>query len=49
MEEKRVLLAKISANLDDKFRAEVSSRMGFKKGNISKAVEEALSLWINKE
>lgn len=34
--------------IDQKFRAEVSKRLGFKKGNLKIAVEEALLDWINK-
>lgn len=35
--------------LEEKFREEVFKSKGMKKGNISKAVEEALKLWMEKE
>ncbi len=35
-------------DFDQKFRAEVSQRLGFKKGNIQIAVKEALDDWITK-
>jgi len=36
----------ISDKLDKKFRQEVARRLGMKKGNLTKAVEEAIELWI---
>jgi hypothetical protein len=39
----------ISDNLDNKFRQEVAERLGMKKGNLTKAVEEALNLWLNEK
>jgi hypothetical protein len=38
----------ISDGLDGKFRKEVARRLGMKKGNIQKAMEEAISVWLNK-
>lgn len=39
----------ISDRLEDEFRKEVFKSKGMKKGNLSKAVEEALTLWIKAE
>lgn len=43
-------MGKINIALDDaveeKFRKAVYQRMGMKKGNISKALEEAIDVWI---
>ena len=36
----------ISDEIDEKFRLEVAKRLGMKKGNLTKAVEEALELWL---
>lgn len=36
----------ISDELDDKFRLEVAKRLGMKKGNLTKAVEEAMEMWV---
>ena len=33
-------------NVEEKFRKAVYQRMGMKKGNISKALEEAIEHWI---
>lgn len=45
-------MGRINATLDDKFeqefRAEVSKRIGFKKGNLQLAVQEALRDWMEK-
>ena len=38
---------KVREDLDATFRREVFKRRGMKKGNIKKAVEEAMILWIN--
>jgi hypothetical protein len=38
---------KIDEKLDNKFRKEVFKRKGMKKGNLTKAVEEAMLLWIS--
>lgn len=37
----------INDELDKEFRLGVSKRLGMKKGNLTKAVEEALELWLN--
>ena len=39
----------INDGLDDKFRLEIAKRLGMKKGNLTKAVEEAMELWINSD
>jgi len=36
----------IPDDLEKKFREEIFKTKGMKKGNISKAVEEAIKLWI---
>ena len=36
----------ISDDLDERFRLEVAKRLGMKKGNLTKALEEAIGLWI---
>jgi len=46
-------LTKINISVDDKieenFRNEVFRRKGMKRGNISKAFEEAMKLWIKQK
>jgi len=37
----------IDDRLDEDFRKEVVKRYGMKKGNIKRAIEEALKQWIN--
>lgn len=39
----------VNDELENKFRQEVSKRLGFKKGNISVAIEEAISDWVKKK
>ena len=39
----------LNDELEKKFREEVVLRIGFKKGNISIAVEEAIRTWISKK
>jgi len=39
----------ISDDLDEKFRQGVAKELGMKKGNLTKAVEEALKLWLNEK
>ena len=46
--EKRRLDVKILENLEREFRAEVTRRLGGRKGDVSKAVEEAIRLWIER-
>lgn len=36
----------INEELDRRFRATAASKFGFKKGNLSRALEEALEMWI---
>jgi len=36
----------ISDKLDEKFRSEVAKRLGMRKGNLTKAIEEAIDLWL---
>jgi hypothetical protein len=38
----------VSDKLETRFREEVAYWMGMKKGNISKAMEEAMNLWIER-
>lgn len=40
---------KIKDAIDQKFRTAVFKRMGLKKGNLTKAVEQAMILWVNVE
>ncbi len=35
--------------LEERFRLEVAKRKGMKKGNLGKAVEEALVLWMEED
>jgi len=37
----------INDELDTKFRAEISKRLGMKKGHIKIAIEEAIQMWID--
>ena len=39
----------IPDELDERFREVVFNRFGMKKGNITMAIEEALTDWVNKE
>jgi hypothetical protein len=41
------LVLTVSEELEKRFREAVYKRYGMKKGNISKAVREALELWIS--
>lgn len=34
---------------EERFRKAVATYLGFKKGNISKALEEAIDLWLNSQ
>ena len=36
----------LSDNTEERFRQAVAKKLGMKKGNISKALEEAIDLWI---
>lgn len=42
------ITGEVSNDLEQKFRQIVYRKFGMKHGNISKAVEEALKDWINK-
>jgi hypothetical protein len=39
----------IDDELDKQFRDEVNKRLGMKKGNIKRAIEEAMKLWIQQK
>ncbi len=39
----------LSDEIEDAFRKEVAKTKGLKKGNIGKAIEEALILWMKAE
>lgn len=39
----------IDDKLDEKFRATIAKTIGFKKGNIKIAIEEAIQLWIDQK
>jgi hypothetical protein len=39
----------LSDKLEEKFRSEVATRLGMKKGNLSVAAEEAIHAWIRKK
>ena len=45
-----VEMGKLNVNVDDeideKFRNEVFKRKGLKKGNLTKAVQEAMLMWV---
>ena len=39
----------IKDDLEEEFRAKVYQRKGMKKGNLTEALEEAVSLWVGTE
>jgi len=39
----------ISRELDEKFRNTVAKTLGFKKGNLQVAIEEAIEMWISEK
>lgn len=45
-------LGRINVNVDDKleqeFRLDVAKRLGYKKGSLNQALEEAIRDWIHK-
>jgi hypothetical protein len=45
------LMARIDAviddNLEQEFRMEITKRLGGRKGDLSKALEEAIHLWVS--
>jgi hypothetical protein len=43
------IAGEISDELERKFRLEVTRRLGGKKGDLTKALEEAIKLWLTKE
>ena len=49
----RLMMGKINLSidndLDEKFRVAVAKRKGMRKGNLTKAMEEAMKLWISKK
>lgn len=40
------LNVKVQDSVDDRFREAVFKRKGMKKGNLTKAIEEAMLMWI---
>jgi hypothetical protein len=36
----------ICDELDEQFRSEVAKRLGMRKGNLTKAIEQAIDLWL---
>jgi len=38
---------KVKEDIDARFRREVFRRKGMKKGNLTKALEEAMIMWVN--
>ena len=49
----RLMMGKINLSIDndidEKFRVAVAKRKGMRKGNLTKAMEEAMKLWISKK
>jgi hypothetical protein len=43
------VLISLPDDLEERFRKEVSKRLGMKKGNLAQAVREALEMWISGE
>lgn len=43
------IAGEISDELERKFRIEVTRRLGGKKGDLTKALEAAIKLWLNEE
>jgi hypothetical protein len=41
--------AVIDDNLEQKFRIEITKRLGGRKGDLAKALEEAIDDWVQKE
>ncbi|MBU1197201.1 hypothetical protein KJ765_01680 [Candidatus Micrarchaeota archaeon] len=40
---------RIDDELDQRFREEVAKRYGWKKGNLKKALEEAINAWVGQK
>ncbi len=47
--EKRKTTVEISADLDERFRKAVVEKMGFHKGVLGQALEEAIKKWVETE
>jgi hypothetical protein len=47
--EKRKTTIEISADLDERFRKAVVEKMGFHKGVLGQALEEAIKKWLEAE
>ena len=43
-----VIYARINDELEKEFRVEVAKRYGGQRGAISRAIEEAIKLWLKK-
>jgi hypothetical protein len=41
------IVVELDAELEKAFRDEVAKRLGMKQGNIKRAIEEALRVWID--
>jgi hypothetical protein len=41
--------AVIDDNLEQEFRMEITKRFGGRKGDLSKALEEAINLWVSQK
>jgi len=44
-----VIYARINDKLEKEFRVEVAKKYGGARGAISRAIEEAITLWLQKE
>jgi len=44
-----VIYARINDELEKRFRVKVAEKYGGERGAISKAIEEAIKLWLSKE
>jgi hypothetical protein len=43
------IVVELDEELDTAFRNEVAKRLGMKKGNIKKAIEEAIKIWLQQK
>ena len=43
------IVVELDEELETAFRNEVARRLGMKKGNIKKAIEEAIKLWMQEK
>jgi hypothetical protein len=48
-EEKGIIYVRIAKELEKKFRIEVTRLYGGERGALSRAVEEAIGLWLKKK